>query len=775
MTEGQLFFKKLNLIYQFIKGHLKDGKYSLAEVYNEIGESDLNRQNVVDLINYDFIKKHPREKTIRSGKIIFDHFNKTYGRNYRVKRTGTHLEVLKSRYYDLRPEIPVSLDKIPSETFNFVNRGSSVRIIDTWIPTFASKDQRAIMSWLNSNPSSFKILILHPFSPLVDKRCKSLSSSISSPISLSEARKDILNIIENIFDVKGTFRHIDIDIRLYDETNGLNLFILGDKIFYSPYIKNNFTTNTYAYLINKEEHPFRYRELEDHFEKIWESALQINTKQFRNLQSRHRKEIEAQRALEKQLKNLSRRYFLFNLDEKSAKYPYQMSTIDIDEDEKGKAILTYSDRNSADKLISVEGWVQLSGKLNIAFRFTEGDFYLKLVARRFSRKSDARFIEGVYLHYDKNETSRSSIGIMIESEELIQRYSNLPEGERPLASRLTANIPIEIQWYLRQERGNILETNNTITRWSSFNKNEVALFQSLKKYIEEDSEWYIHYPERHPHDMVLKANPLLNTIGFGEITILKPLQGLSYQAKFLSSEGIDLSGTIEMIKTQKGEYIVGSFFSDRIYLAINFRFFKGRSALWGAYSIIYSNGHQGSGLLIATKKNAKEYPHKSLNPIKEEDIEWVKGLGILSHFNVPSQDTYLFKNSLMKEWANWEGKYTLEFLKPIKSRYTVEIFSNGYIFGFRVHLPGNEIKKEKEDNFKGVFNKTSTTFSFDLYFSIGEEKNDLKANVGSRFEKGLVSCSLSSEQGEGWEGVFAGTWKGRLVHCDVLMTKSGKY
>lgn len=493
------------------------------------------------------------------------------------------------------------------------NPTNTLKIIDTWMPYTLQDRSGLIASWQKYVKKSIDILILNPKSELVAKRIKALPK-----YTAKKAKTEILQNIQLIKELSSS-KECDVNLHLFDEFPGVNCFIMDHAIYYNSFLSYDYSTNLFFHQIENSDNLVAQNIIK-HFDTIWnkrsERMDEVTKRELKkNIQESDRKRITLKKLVEK----LKSKYFLYNLDEKEADKPFQVSILEIKNKEKGQCELQYQDRKNK-TIHKCPGKIELVGDNNLHFSFEKESFFLELLASKVETKHE--LIETLYLHTDTKERPRASTCLMIDPEQY--------EGVKGAPSRNSNDVDIAIREYLSEDRNNILEFFSNHRKFEDIAVPKSNTFEYLRRFA---GKWFLYYPEKRSNLKNWSSNHYLNSIGRGILKLRKHNHKVIFEANFSTSDGYKLKAEVKILHLNSQHYISIPLKGEGIFLHLLIKIGRKKvtpAKLNANFNIVYANGKTGGGLAVITRINENQDGQvKSLSPLnlhKELDINNIYNL-----------------------------------------------------------------------------------------------------------------------------------------------------
>jgi hypothetical protein len=195
---------------------------------------------------------------------------------------------------------PHTFDSLPANdiiaSFNEAKAGDTIRILDTWIPTFIFQDiDNVAKVWLEDwaeKGVSFEILVLDPVGAALKMRVKAIKQDWLAFRQITVSR------LETLLKSRGRYPK-QIMLRFYDEAPSVNVFITPKQIYFGTYFSFAPSTNTSFQRIENDNSNTMAAHLNKHFETIWSRAETLESSNFERI----RKDIRAVEVISQKLRN----------------------------------------------------------------------------------------------------------------------------------------------------------------------------------------------------------------------------------------------------------------------------------------------------------------------------------------------------------------------------------------------------------------------------------------------------------------------------------------
>jgi hypothetical protein len=451
-------------------------------------------------------------------------------------------------------------------------------VLDSWV-----NQNDFFITWLEEGLlAAVEVLVLDPSGEVLPARLRG-----RDPEAPYTDMSSYVKYLEKIWNCKtkfetGAVKGKHIEIRLFDEIPGMNIFMTEKVIFCAPHLMDKDSGNTFFIEIPiKGKDGEAAKELQDHYSKIWKGS-----RRSMQLTEGYLSELKSSFAYEGLYDTLAKDYVFYVLDE-SLSHPYQTSHLKIDSGRKS-CTLYYEDRNNQGQIIEVEGKISfLPVRSHLMLSFRKGGFFLEAIGYF----NQIKFIQVIYLHTDTNSKPRISCGVMMKA-----------SGATVFASRDYRDVPSEIRAYLYQfsKAPQINNAASNIKELKDFPPN----YSFAQQYI---GKWKLHYNVRLSREEKYHPKPFVGDIAQSILNIYcdevhgnlccemqahdgkKYVGNLGYDSSIVNSTTI-LGITLTLIGHEPDSLPVNFLFS------VSHQDNVEKDRLQGTYNIVYANGMQGCGL-----------------------------------------------------------------------------------------------------------------------------------------------------------------------------------
>lgn len=460
------------------------------------------------------------------------------------------------------------------------NGETRLQVLDTWV-----NQDNFFINWLKTGQlASLQLLVLDPSGEVLPARLRSLNPDAPYTDMLNYT-----NYLDRVWESKEKLKEAQgdssrLNIRLYDELPGMNIFMTEDVIFCAPHLVGKQSGSTFCLEIPRKGESEIAKELSDHFDNIWKEDRRSVALTQERLDA-----IEEKFAYEGLYKKLAQEYVIYSLDEDPIR-PFQTSVIEMNPGKKS-CTLRYEDRENPNKIIDIQGKVTfLSVRNHLFLSFRQEEFVLEVLG--YFKKPT--FIQVLYLHTDTKSTPRISCGIM---------QAIAPGSVQP--SRNYQDIPLSVRKHL-QTYEQVPQLKGIAGGIDELLSSDSPNLLFTRKFI---GQWKVYYNIRIAPRGKASKLPFIGPVAQSVLSIYKDEvrgmlrctldthDGRKYIGKFMFEDLIANSrGILGMNFTLAGKET-----TEGKTWPLNFLFSlanrdKTPERLMGAYNIVYTNGKQGCGL-----------------------------------------------------------------------------------------------------------------------------------------------------------------------------------
>ena len=586
------FHKQFRLLINTLK-NAKISRKLISDVMKHKGHKRYSQATLSNLYTEDSAPEREYEIKIQEIESEFSEYIKKVDDQYKVTKIYEGDKKIDSFQIELlkRFDIQYFVD-------NELSKSKTLKLIDTWL---AMNDHTLLEALKNDKIEKIQILILDPLCSVLKCRLDSMRKK-GEIINIDQ----ILAFLDRIVKLYPS----KLEIRIYKELPGVNCYILEEKIFYGNYLSFDYSQNTYFHNTINHEDNFIARQINQHFDEIWNHRSQLLTLL---LLEKMKDQLAILNISSEAFKKFSGTYLIYNLDE-DKETPFQVSVIKFngkDED----CELIYKDRNS-DKDVTIPGSISFLDDNNHLLLVFKKDNFLLHILGYYTNKN---VFQAVYLHTDRDGRPRSSLCIL-------KKENN---KEHALPSRSPDKIPDNIRWYLTEKNKMPAHIDNFFNSIQEVKPNYSNNYRLAELY---EGEWDMHYNIKFPLNEELKGNDFVSEIARSKFIINKKINSGVITCEFRAHDGSFFEGEpLSDLHLKNSKDILGFIVHNRdinssinnFDRAITFFFYVGnkrRDSLLGTYNITYSNGIIGCGLTMLKRSNTEiKLPIDRINPFDMKD------------------------------------------------------------------------------------------------------------------------------------------------------------
>lgn len=653
-----------------------------------------------------------------------------------VDRDNYQFKTLNSKDTKTVVQVLPELPNLKELTNQVIERNhKKIRIIDNWMSYLLLDESDLLMQWIK-HCEELEILLLHPESPQIAHRFS--TNKLDQLKEYRNNKKQALDCLEKLFQIikfakKEKGYRCNITIRLFDENPGLMGFIFDHKIYYGHFLSFSSSQSTFFHqLKRKDSHSEIDRQINKHFDKVWQSAIECNDQLVVQLINMYQFDDQDEYGYRKKmLETLEDNYVLYAPDDPENKISlkinkYQRAILKIDKSHATcQLIINHRESN---EYIYYDGTVRAIGRANLLFRVRRKDFYISLLVFLGIEKK-RKIYQGIYLHSNLNDRPISSYAILLPFS-ATDRSTQYPTRED---EEIDGNIKrfFASKYLLR------LNIESGIYDWNEYCDRKNIKNETLDHLCD---SWALYYPYRYPQS-IPQEKVIERSIdqayyiakAFFEI---KKNKEEKYTCSFQSppEEDVQLSGKPDIIEVSNQLYLSCTLQKGveagktPVFLQLTFLLGKKQrrpELIDGTYNIVYANGAMGTGLVTMIKDNNAN-DCRLINPFDNPNIK-----------NIPRSINYLVSEDISSLLLTETRKRESNQIAKYQGVYKVYVYVQTKLNGKKsiktrgIAINRLEILKYGQVKFEGVRGIKATGRAFiqrdnNLYIDLKNVEMDKK-------------------------------------------------